>query len=83
MISMSLTGRVLIIELIRERDELKKDLLRKHAGEPVDQETARLQKQYEKLQGLYRRIESLSEEKEEICEKLFLMQQNFIRKLDQ
>jgi hypothetical protein len=25
----------------------------------------------------------LSEEKEEICEKLFLMQENFIRKLDQ
>lgn len=72
-----------LIELIRERDELKKDLLRKHPGEPVDQETARIQRQYEKLQGLYRRIESLSEEKEEICEKLFLMQQNFIRKLDQ
>jgi len=35
------------------------------------------------LQGIYERIDSLADEKIEITEKLFLMQENFIRKLDQ
>lgn len=37
---------------------------------------------YERLQGLYLRIDSMNEEKIELVEKLFLMQENFIRKLD-
>jgi hypothetical protein len=37
---------------------------------------------YDEILYMYKQIESLTEEKEEICEKLFLMQENFIRKLD-
>lgn len=35
------------------------------------------------MQDKYRRIDSLAEEKEQIAQKLFLLQENFIRKLDQ
>lgn len=35
------------------------------------------------MQEKYRRIDSLADEKEQIAQKLFLLQENFIRKLDQ
>lgn len=57
--------------------------MRKHAGESADEEEKRIKKQYSDLQQIYERIESLTEEKVEITEKLFLIQENFIRKLDQ
>jgi Inhibitor of growth proteins N-terminal histone-binding len=72
----------LCIELIDEREKLKRELLRKHAGESAEEEEKRIKKQYGDLQALYERIDSLAEEKIEITEKLFLMQENFIRKLD-
>ena len=40
-------------------------------------------KNIEKLQFIYYRIDCLNDEKLELTEKLFLMQENFIRKLDQ
>ena len=57
--------------------------MRKHPGESSEQEEARIRRQYDEILYMYKQIESLTEEKEEICEKLFLMQENFIRKLDQ
>ncbi len=61
---------------------LKKDILRKHAGESAEQEDTRIRRQYDRLQQIYAKIESLSEEKLQIVEKLFAMKENFIRKLD-
>lgn len=75
--------RNLFIELIEEREKIKKELLRKHPGEAADEEEQRIKRQYSELQGVYERIDSLAEEKIEVTEKLFLMQENFIRKLDQ
>lgn len=37
----------------------------------------------EKAQGLYVKYDKLQDEKRELIEKLFFMQENFIRKLDQ
>ena len=36
----------------------------------------------EKAQGLYVKYDKLQDEKRELIEKLFFMQENFIRKLD-
>lgn len=69
-------------KLIEERERTKKELLRKHPGESVEEEEQRIKRQYSDLQTLYERIDSISEEKIEITEKLFLLQENFIRKLD-
>lgn len=35
------------LELIKERDILKREILRKHAGESVEQEEARIRVQYD------------------------------------
>ena len=40
-------------------------------------------KLYDRIQLIYVKIDSLAEEKLELVEKLFHMQENFIRKLDQ
>ena len=72
-----------ILELVEERERTKKELLRKHPGESVEEEEQRIKRQYSDLQNLYERIDSIAEEKIEITEKLFLLQENFIRKLDQ
>jgi len=61
------------LELISEREALKHDLFRKHPGESKDEEESRIRRKYDEIQTLYKRIDSLTEEKEEICEKLFLM----------
>jgi hypothetical protein len=41
---------MMILELIEERDRLKRDLLEKRRGESAEQETERIQRQYERLQ---------------------------------
>lgn len=58
-------------------------MLRKHPGESVEEEEQRIKRSYSELQLLYERIDSIAEEKIEITEKLFLLQENFVRKLDQ
>ena len=58
-------------------------MLRKHPGESVEEEEHRIKRSYSELQLLYERIDSIAEEKIEITEKLFLLQENFVRKLDQ
>ena len=70
------------LELIEERERTKKELLRKHPGESAEEEEQRIKRQYADLQTLYEKIDSVAEEKIEITEKLFLLQENFIRKLD-
>jgi hypothetical protein len=80
--SKRIIGFKIILELIEERERTKKELLRKHPGESVEEEEQRIKRQYSDLQALYDRIDSIAEEKIEISEKLFLLQENFIRKLD-
>ena len=73
----------LILGLSSERDTLKQGLLKKKHGESAEAEEARIRREYDRLQQLYLKIDSLAEEKLEIVKKLFFMQENFIRKLDQ
>jgi hypothetical protein len=61
-----------------QRDLLKKEIMKKNV---LDNEAERT-RLYDEISSLYTRIESLSDEKVELVEKLFLMQENFIRKLD-
>jgi hypothetical protein len=75
-------GLIEYLELIEERERTKKELLRKHPGESAEEEEQRIKRQYADLQTLYEKIDSVAEEKIEITEKLFLLQENFIRKLD-
>jgi hypothetical protein len=37
------------LELIEEREKLKRELLKKHPGESAEQETERIKRQYERL----------------------------------
>ena len=61
---------------------MKKDLLKKRPSEtPVD-EAERIIRQKNRLNEMYDEVDSLSQEKLKIVEKLFFMQQNFVRKLD-
>ncbi len=67
-----------ILGLINERDNMKKEIFKKHI---IDDEVLRTE-MYDKIQALYYKIDCLTAEKLELVEKLFLMQENFIRKLD-
>jgi hypothetical protein len=71
------------IELQIEIEALKKDLLRKHPGENQSDEAERIVRQKKLLNEKYEEVDSLCQEKLKIVEKLFYMQQNFVRKLDQ
>lgn len=73
----------LFVGMIQERAALCQEILRKHPGETSEEEVARIRRQHERIQYLYERINSMGEEKQKVAEKLFLMQENFIRKLDQ
>ncbi len=53
-----------LLELISEREALKHDLFRKHPGESKDEEESRIRRKYDEIQTLYKRIDSLTEEKE-------------------
>lgn len=58
------------------------DILKKHQNESVEEESKRIRKKIERVKDIFSIINSLGEEKQKIAEKLFNMQQNFIRKLD-
>ena len=64
--------------MVIERENLKKEIYKKNV---LEDEKLRAEI-YDKIQGLYTKIDNLTAEKLELCEKLFLMQENFIRKLD-
>ena len=64
--------------MVIERENLKKEIYKKNVLEDEKLRT----EIYDKIQGLYTKIDNLTAEKLELCEKLFLMQENFIRKLD-
>ena len=73
----------LLIGLIQERNALQVDILKRHPGENQEEEFKRIKRQHDRVYEIYDRVNSLGEEKQKIAEKLFLMQENFIRKLDQ
>ncbi|TNV81722.1 hypothetical protein FGO68_gene2198 [Halteria grandinella] len=66
-----------------EVEALKKDLLKKRPSETPVEEAERIVRQKNRLNEMYEEVDSLSQEKLKIVEKLFCMQQNFVRKLDQ
>ena len=57
--------------------------MKRHPGENQEEEFKRIKRQHDRVYEIYDRVNSLGEEKQKIAEKLFLMQENFIRKLDQ
>lgn len=63
---------------MNERENLKREIFKKQV---FDDEHLRTEI-YDKIQALYHKIDCLTAEKLELVEKLFLMQENFIRKLD-
>lgn len=62
---------------------MKKDLLKKRPSETPVEEAERIVRQKNRLNEVYEEVDALSQEKLKIVEKLFFMQQNFVRKLDQ
>ncbi len=67
------------LQLYEQRVQLKKDIMRK---EVLNDESSRNQ-MYQQIAYLSQQIEGLYEEKLAVTEKLFAVQENFIRKLDQ